>query len=390
MLLLLCLLAFRACASASNATFVSQLNGTLAHDTRQLGWALKAAYEGLTFFDNFDFFSAEDPNHGMVQYVPRDQAFGDGLAFWTQNGTPGIQAEHWKRLPVGEKRRSVRIVSKNAFAGGLFIFDMALLPHGCGVWPAVWMLGTGNNWPYAGEIDIIEGVHDPRQNQMTIHTAPGCMLSGSGSAYSGTRLNEDCDSSAGSVGCSIRSDSEISYGAGFNLAGGGVFVLLWDGAGLKMWNWPRSAVPRDVVARNPTPLAWGNPVAVFDRATCDPYTYFQAQVIIMNVNLCGDWAGSTYAASGCPGTCVERVADPANLVNTVMIVNSVVVYQQTDGRSGTRAAGTFDSTVGASGPINPLRRLGAAQKRGSGGLWAAVAAVGAIIGFVSFTAIPLL
>jgi beta-glucanase (GH16 family) len=85
----------------------------------------------------------------VAQYVPRDQAFGEGLAFWTQNGTPGIQAEHWKTLPVGEKRHSVRIVSKNAFAGGLFVFDMALLPHGCGVWPAVWMLGAGNTWPYS-------------------------------------------------------------------------------------------------------------------------------------------------------------------------------------------------------------------------------------------------
>lgn len=85
----------------------------------------------------------------MVQYVHRDVAFGEGLAFWTQDGMPGIQTEHWKKLPVGEKRHSVRIVSKNAFAGGLFVFDMGLLPHGCAVWPAVWMLGAGNNWPYS-------------------------------------------------------------------------------------------------------------------------------------------------------------------------------------------------------------------------------------------------
>lgn len=131
-------------------------------------------------------------------------------------------------------------------------------------------------------------MHDPRQNQMTIHTAPGCTLTGDTSAYTGTRLNENCDSSQGSIGCSIRSDSDISYGAGFNEAGGGVFALLWDGAGLKMWNWPRANVPRDLTARAPEPLTWGKPVAVFDRASCDPYTYFHAQVIIMNVNMCGE------------------------------------------------------------------------------------------------------
>lgn len=28
----------------------------------------------------------------------------------------------------------------------------------------------------------------------------------------------------------------------------------------------------------------------------------------------GDWAGSSYATSGCPGTCAERLMDPANFV----------------------------------------------------------------------------
>lgn len=147
-------------------------------------------------------------------------------------------------------------------------------------------------------------MHDRPQNQMTIHTAPGCTLSGDTSAYTGTRLNENCDSSKGSVGCSIRSDNDISYGAGFNTAGGGVFALLWDGNGLKMWcvpfllslysvnradhrNWPRAAIPADLTERAPEPLTWDRPVAVFDRATCDPYTFFHAQVIILNVNLCG-------------------------------------------------------------------------------------------------------
>jgi hypothetical protein len=38
-------------APSANTTFVSQLDRDLAHDTRQLGWAMQAAYEGLTFFD---------------------------------------------------------------------------------------------------------------------------------------------------------------------------------------------------------------------------------------------------------------------------------------------------------------------------------------------------
>jgi hypothetical protein len=64
-----------------------------------------------------------------------------------------------------------------------------------------------------------------------------------------------------------------------------------------------------------------------------------------------------------------------------MIVNSVVVYQQTDGRSTTSSAGNFDSTIGASGPINPLRSRGAAA-RGAPSTWVAVAAAALVAAFI--------
>lgn len=49
---------------------------------------------------------------------------------------PGIQAEHWKTLAVGDKRDSVRISSTALYGGGLFMLDMKLVPWGCAVWPA--------------------------------------------------------------------------------------------------------------------------------------------------------------------------------------------------------------------------------------------------------------
>jgi len=33
---------------------------------------------------------------------------------------------------------------------------------------------------------------------------------------------------------------------------------------------------------------------------------------IADVTFCGDWAGNSYATSGCPGTCEERLQDPKN------------------------------------------------------------------------------
>lgn len=66
------------------------------------------------------------------------------------------------------------------------------------------------------------------------------------------------------------------------------------------------------------------------------WEYFHEQVIILNVDLCGDWAGSTYQSTeGCPGSCEERMMDPANLQDTVMQVNYIRVYQsEEDGQTG--------------------------------------------------------
>ena len=72
-----------------------------------------------------------------------------------------------------------------------------------GVWPAFWTLGALAQWPQvnhlmfffrfynlteyrqAGEIDIIEGVHDNIHNHVAWHTEPGCVLMETGN-YTGT------------------------------------------------------------------------------------------------------------------------------------------------------------------------------------------------------------
>jgi beta-glucanase (GH16 family)/uncharacterized protein YjdB/chitodextrinase len=44
------------------------------------------------------------------------------------------------------------------------------LPSGQGAWPAFWMLAQSNNWPYTGEIDIMEAKHkNPTQVIGTVH-----------------------------------------------------------------------------------------------------------------------------------------------------------------------------------------------------------------------------
>ena len=106
----------------------------------------------------------------------------------------GVMPQRGARCPGSNHggRQSVRLSSAatydvNDFGGYhtvLFVADIAHVPTGCGVWPAMWLLGP--NWPDGGEIDIIEGVNGQSYTQSTLHTSPGCTQAGvNSSMFSG-------------------------------------------------------------------------------------------------------------------------------------------------------------------------------------------------------------
>jgi len=55
------------------------------------------------------------------------------------------------------------ITTKFSFAQRFGYFEIvARLPAGKGMWPAFWLMPVDGVWPQAGEIDIVEGLGDPR------------------------------------------------------------------------------------------------------------------------------------------------------------------------------------------------------------------------------------
>lgn len=72
-------------------------------------------------------------------------------------------------------------------------------------------------------------------NQMTLHTLPGCTQP-KGVNQTGSTIHTDCDStSQGSTGCSVNDTNPASYGAPFANAGGGVWVTEFIETGTKVW-----------------------------------------------------------------------------------------------------------------------------------------------------------
>ncbi|KAI4271340.1 MAG: hypothetical protein LQ337_006086 [Flavoplaca oasis] len=291
----------------------------LASGLAQLAFAaysVKDDYSTDKFLDMFNFDTFDDPTHGYVNYV--DQATADSQDLYNvSNGQVTWGVDH-RNIASGRGRNSIRLTSKAQYTHGLVMLDVAHMPGGaCGVWPAFWM--TGPNWPNNGEIDIIEGVNNQVQNQMTLHTGPGCALAGS-----------SCE---GGPGCAIKPEGSNNYGTDLNNAGGGVYAMEWTSGSINIWFFPRNSIPSDVSGPNPNPSTWGAATASFvGGESCNIDQHFKNNHIVFTTTFCGDWAGGVWSQDGTcsaqAGTCQEYVQNhPEAYADAYWTINSLKVYQ---------------------------------------------------------------
>ncbi|KAJ8063744.1 hypothetical protein OCU04_007607 [Sclerotinia nivalis] len=293
-------------------------------------YQLEERYSGNNFFDAFNFFTAPDPTHGFVTYVSESAASQQGLISVRSDGVyMGVDSKTVLN-PSGAGRNSVRIESKKSWTHGLFVADLGHMPGGaCGSWPAMWTVG--DNWPYNGEIDIIEGVNGQNHNLMSLHSGPTCSVAGSG--QTGTLQSANCNNFANpvGVGCGISDPRTNSYGAGFNLNGGGIYAMEWTSSYIRVYFFPAGTAPADINGPNPDPSKWGTPVANF-QGDCDIDSHFRENRLIFDTTFCGDWASAVWSSDATCGskapTCVDYVAgNPAAFGDQYWLVKSISVYQ---------------------------------------------------------------
>jgi len=296
---------------------------------RAASYDISDTFQGNSFFTGFHFFSDADPKHGRVNYVTKAQAQALGLAYVSGSNFI-LRADSSTTLSAsGAGRNSVRIVSNKKYTTHVAVFNIQHMPQGCGTWPAVWEVG--DNWPYGGEVDIVEGVNDQGPNLSSLHTSPGCTMPGS-RPETGFPTTLDCNAFTNSnSGCGVYSTQANNYGPAFNNNGGGWYAIERTPTFIKIWFWPRGAgfVPSDVV--NGASLVntdfWGVPTAFFPNNQCDVNSKFSPANIIINLTFCGDWAGAVYGFSGCPLTCVDFVNEyPAAFIDAYFNFNWIKVY----------------------------------------------------------------
>lgn len=82
-------------------------------------------------------------------------------------------------------------------------------------------------------------------------------------------------------------------------------------AGIRMWQFARNAIPTDITATTPDPSTWGEALADFPNTHCNMNKHFYNQSIVIDIDVCGTWAGSEGVYStqdSCPGTCTDYAA----------------------------------------------------------------------------------
>jgi hypothetical protein len=328
--------------------------------------SLAQNYSGSTFFDAWSFYNGIDANTtGNVLYQTREQAASEGLAFVNSAGHAIMKVDNTTSGTNDPTfgRPSVKILSNaTVSAGSLVLMDAVHMPFGCSVWPAFWMQGV--NWPTDGEIDIVEQVNVQTNNRYTLHTLDGCMhpAASAGTLETGTVVSTDCfNATNGDEGCIIEDPSANSFGAGFASNGGGVFAMLWDDTGIKIWFFNRSSIPTDLPTASPNPSIWTTPTAFFPSSSCDTSKFFGPQTLIFDTTICGNFAGAADVFNPtCSGTCTDLVATASNYNNAYFEIAYVRVFSNgsdlvaSSSSSATSAKSTSGSTTSTSNALQSV------------------------------------
>ncbi|KAF9218726.1 hypothetical protein BS17DRAFT_761973, partial [Gyrodon lividus] len=150
-----------------------------------------------------------------------------------------------------------------------------------------------------------------------------------------TSQGTNCDvNETNNESCSVLVNDSKSFGPAFNSVGGGWYAIERTPSFVKVFFWERysTSVPGNVKNCGSTvdTGSWGTPAAYYPNTDCDFSTHLGPQSIVIDLDLCGTWAGdaNVYAESGCPSTCDDYVnQNPSAFQTAYFTFNSIHIYE---------------------------------------------------------------
>eukprot|EP00437_Effrenium_voratum_P019692 CAMPEP_0181452500 /NCGR_PEP_ID=MMETSP1110-20121109/29237_1 /TAXON_ID=174948 /ORGANISM="Symbiodinium sp., Strain CCMP421" /LENGTH=441 /DNA_ID=CAMNT_0023576781 /DNA_START=89 /DNA_END=1414 /DNA_ORIENTATION=- len=264
---------------------------------------------GRDFFQQFTFVTQDD-THGAHKYLNFHDAVRHGVIGATNHGSVFMKIGGIE--PTGEwiapyKRHSVMIHSNYAWHpqdGFLVVMKYNHVPWGPSIWPAFWLMNSDKVWPDGGEFDIMEFAND-EASKITFHTDKNCLLDPRkvGSCMRGKRMGGsgpmNCNTNywKNLFGCRPR---QVQRTGEWFAKNPGAFAASWDEDGITVYHIPNHEIPADLKEDKPRPESWGKWVVAYL-----PYVSHTChrdlagpQEIVLNIALCGDWAGNAWFRSG--------------------------------------------------------------------------------------------
>jgi len=299
-------------------------------------YALNWNAQGTSFFDDGNWeFETQDHDPGKpsaaANYNTRADALTNGLI--EAHATHAIMRAGGKSADPS-KRNTVKLQTKGKHQWKYFLAAMRFshTPYGCGIWPAFWMLSQDRGWPAAGEFDILE-VCNEIPVFTSFHTANSgnacklnpAVINKAGcpnmADYNGNGYSCITDYRIGSKGCApnvgpLRTPEQWAKAPG-------VLAVEWTERYLKTFFIPDDKLQTTGLLDDaPTPDNWDQfvtsyyPFAGSEESipgSCpNPQDVIGNAFLILNIELCGSWAGGTWSpACGAP-SCLEFMSNSAN------------------------------------------------------------------------------
>ncbi|KAH0832135.1 glycoside hydrolase family 16 protein [Lanmaoa asiatica] len=324
-------------------------------------YSLSTEYHGSSFFDAWTFYNNYDnlTNGDAILHSPTILAYVDSTT-----SHAFIRVDNFTTVPYNYKRNTVRITSNATYGpGSLWVTDMYHVPYGCSVWPAWWSQAV--LWPQGGEIDTFEGVNLQTNNQMSLHTEPGCTQV-SPNETSTLVTSTNCAYNAnGNQGCIVMDPSSASFGAGFANSNGGAFVTEYATTGIRSQLIltliiQRSQIP-SALSNNESTIdttTFGTPVGNWPSTGCNVQTYFQPQQLIFDITLCGAGDAAIFNQT-CSGVCYNNyvIGPPSGYDNAYFEIGYVRVFSTgntTVTSPSSSASGSAGTTSSQSGSASSL------------------------------------
>ncbi|KAJ3827030.1 hypothetical protein F5880DRAFT_1313323 [Lentinula raphanica] len=123
-----------------------------------------------------------------------------------------------------------------------------------------------------------------------------------------------------------------------------------------MWFWSRSDIPASISQANSSSTMnltdWGTPTAAYPSSACNVTQYFQPQNLVLDITLCGVWAGvpSIYNSTGCSGQCIDNVIGSGNPIYNdaywdISYIRTYLASTTTDSSASSASSGNDGSVA---------------------------------------------